>query len=176
MNDIIAKKYAKALISTSTEDKLEEYANSIKKIAEATTIDKFKSIIYSPDVSEEDKTKLLNDIIGECDEKMRNFINALSYHKRFDIFVELYNELKQKISSNKNQYVGYVDSSSLLNEEELKQLNNSFSKKVNSEIILIQRKSDYDGIKVEIDELGIEIGFSKTKLENQMIDFIVKAI
>ena len=39
-----------------------------------------------------------------------------------------------------------------------------------------QNVCDYDGIKVDIDGLGVEISFSKDRLKSQLIDHILKAV
>ena len=41
---------------------------------------------------------------------------------------------------------------------------------------LSQNVGDYDGIKVDIDGLGVEISFSKDRLRAQLIDHILKAV
>ncbi|MEN8718216.1 MAG: F0F1 ATP synthase subunit delta, partial [Sulfurovum sp.] len=51
-----------------------------------------------------------------------------------------------------------------------------FSKKFNVNLSLSQNVCDYDGIKVDIDSLGVEISFSKERLKSQLIDHILKAV
>ena len=41
---------------------------------------------------------------------------------------------------------------------------------------LTQNICDYDGIKVDIDGLGVEVGFSKERLKSQLIHHILKAV
>jgi F-type H+-transporting ATPase subunit delta len=41
---------------------------------------------------------------------------------------------------------------------------------------LTQNKSDYDGIKVDISGLDVEVSFSKVRLKNQIINDILKSI
>ena len=37
-------------------------------------------------------------------------------------------------------------------------------------------KSDYNGIKIELDDLGVEASFSVDRLKAQMSEYILKAI
>ena len=37
-------------------------------------------------------------------------------------------------------------------------------------------KSDYNGIKIELEDLGVEASFSMDRLKAQMIEYILKAI
>jgi F-type H+-transporting ATPase subunit delta len=40
----------------------------------------------------------------------------------------------------------------------------------------VNEVNNYDGIKVDIDGLGVEIGFAKSKFKSQMIEHILKAV
>ena len=53
---------------------------------------------------------------------------------------------------------------------------NKFSNKFNVKLNLTNEVCDYDGIKVDIDGLGVEIGFEKDKFKCQMIEHILKAV
>ncbi|HEO99316.1 MAG TPA: F0F1 ATP synthase subunit delta, partial [Epsilonproteobacteria bacterium] len=43
-------------------------------------------------------------------------------------------------------------------------------------IKLDQEKSDLDGLRVTVDDLGIEVNFSKQRVKEQLIDFIKKSL
>ena len=60
--------------------------------------------------------------------------------------------------------------------DEIKMLEGKFSKKFNSSIKLNFEKKDVDGIKIDIDSLGIEIGFSRERVQTAMLEHILKAI
>jgi len=56
------------------------------------------------------------------------------------------------------------------------ELSSGLNKKFNSTITLTFVKNDFNGIKVEVVGLGIEINFSKDRIDSQMIEHIIKAI
>ena len=58
----------------------------------------------------------------------------------------------------------------------MQELSSGLSKKFDSTISLSYVKTDFDGIKVDVVDLGIEIDFSKTRINSQIIEHIVKAI
>ena len=58
----------------------------------------------------------------------------------------------------------------------MQDLSNGLSKKFDSSISLSFVKNDFNGIKVGIEDLGVEINFSKSRINSQMIEHIVKAI
>ena len=55
-------------------------------------------------------------------------------------------------------------------------IQNKFSNKFGVNLTLTNEVCDYDGIKVDIDSLGVEIGFEKNKFKSQMIEHILKAV
>jgi F-type H+-transporting ATPase subunit delta len=59
---------------------------------------------------------------------------------------------------------------------DVKSIEGEFSKKFDVKLSLSQNVCDYDGIKVDIDGLGVEISFSTERLRTQMIDHILKAV
>ncbi|NPA50313.1 MAG: F0F1 ATP synthase subunit delta, partial [Epsilonproteobacteria bacterium] len=50
------------------------------------------------------------------------------------------------------------------------------SKYSNATIKLIPKESDYDGVRVEVEDLGIELNFSKSRVKEALIQFIEEAI
>ena len=58
----------------------------------------------------------------------------------------------------------------------MQELSKGLSKKFDLNISLEFVKNDFNGIKVDVEDLGIEINFSKTRINSQMIEHIVKAI
>jgi F-type H+-transporting ATPase subunit delta len=76
----------------------------------------------------------------------------------------------------KNEYIGRLYSNEDIAIDEIKVLEDKFSKKFNSSIKLNFEKKDVDGIKIDIDSLGIEIGFSRERVQTAMLEHILKAI
>ena len=75
-----------------------------------------------------------------------------------------------------NSYVGVVYTNQVLSNDYVSSIEEQFSKKFNVKLSLTQNVCDYDGIKVDIDGLGVEISFSKERLKSQLIDHILKAV
>jgi len=82
---------------------------------------------------------------------------------------------KMMARSNKT-YTGTVYSNSDINEESMKSISNGLSKKVDANVSLTFVKNDFAGIKVDVEDLGIEINFSKDRINSQLIEHILKAI
>jgi len=173
MSNLIAKRYVKALI---TSDNINDTYNELAQIASAYSDEKFMSIISSSDIQSSAKVGLILSFIENCSVVTRNLINLLDNNKRLNIIPDIVDELSRELSDINNTYTGIVYTNSELSSDKLSEMEASFSKKFDTNLTLTQNICDYDGIKVDIDGLGVEIGFSKDRLKSQMINHILKAV
>ncbi|WP_281950553.1 F0F1 ATP synthase subunit delta [Nitrosophilus kaiyonis] len=176
MEELIAKRYVKALVDSSSIDELEKYNSILKALSSLFKEKEIKDILASPEIKEEKKCELLLNAIKEEDKKIKNFLKLLAEKKRISLIPDISRELQNQLYVLKNEYEGKVYSETELNDKELKEIEDSLSKKVGAKIVLKKSPQKYDGIKVEVDSLGIEISFSRSKIKNQIIEHILKAI
>ena len=176
MKEVIAKRYVKALKLSSSTEELEGFHKVLDSISIALLEPKFADIIYSNEVSKEVKINLILDSVKNIDDKLKNFIRIIGEYKRFDILPEVTKELRYQLALNKNRFEGKIFTSKKLTNAQIKELTKSFNEKLNTEVILTQEIGEFNGVKVEIDDLGVEIGFSKDRLQSQIIEHILKAI
>ncbi len=176
MSSLVAKRYVKALlVGQSTNDIVKLY-NEIKNIASAYSDEKFLSIIASTDVTTDSKVELISSFVINNDNKVTNLLKLLANNKRLNIVPSIADELKKEMSQLSNSYEGIVYTNVALSDNELEAMSDKFAKKFNITLALTQNVCEYDGIKVDIDSLGVEIGFSKDRFRSQMIDHILKAV
>jgi len=176
MEELIAKRYVKALlevISTEQKASFSEVLNSISSLFSDKNI---AEKINSPLISADEKVAFILEAIPEDNVSMVNFIKILGENDRLDLIPTIAKILNQELQKEKNEYEGIVTSSNELGETELAQLENSLKTYTGSTIKLTQQKSDLDGIKVTVDDLGIEVNFSKQRVKEQLIDFITKSL
>jgi F-type H+-transporting ATPase subunit delta len=147
-------------------------------MAEAFSDEKVAEMLTSPLVTNEQKTSLVLESLGEdANVKLVNFIKIIGENSRLDILPTIAKVLKQAIQKESNKYEGVVTTSTKLKAEELKELQASLTKYTNgASIKLTQVISDIEGIKVSVDDLGIEVNFSKQRVKEQLIDFITKSL
>ena len=177
MKQLIAKRYVKALLSALDEKEIEAAAKKLSSLAEAFNDKKFLEIIVSPEVKKDRREALILDIIGkDSDKKLANFIKTLSIHNRFDLIPDIANLIQKELQRRANRYEGIVESMQEVEQEDLKELENALSKYVNATVILQPVKSDYNGIKVVVEDLGIEATYSKDRIASDMINHILKAL
>ena len=176
MVDLVAKRYVKALMSQRDNEGLLSIYNELKTISTAYNDDKFVLILSSTEVEISKKIELILSFVDNCSETTVNLIKLLGDNKRLSIIPDIVDGLKRELSVLNNSYTGVVYTDKELTQADMDRLNSQFAKKFDVSLELTQNVCDYNGIKVDIDGLGVEIGFSKERLKSQMIDHILKAV
>ena len=175
MEELIAKRYAKAL-SSVTKD-LPAILDVLNVLAEVTSSVEVKSALTSPIIASEKKTEMILSTLGkDADVSLVNLIKILGENNRLDLIpaiAKVLNADQQRIS---NEYEGVVKSTSTLNAKALSDLEKTLKKYTGSTIKLTQEKTDLEGLRVSVDDLGIEVNFSKQRVKEQLIDFIKKSL
>ncbi len=177
MEELIAKRYVNALVDSTNKEERDNFSKILLAITEAFLDSNVIEKLSSPLISNEVKTSMVIESLGEVDDKLLNFIKIIGENGRLDLLPTIAKVLKQAIQTEANKYEGVVISSSKLEESELKELQKSLSAYTNgANIQLTQEVSDVDGIKVSVEDLGIEVNFSKQRVKEQLIDFITKSL
>lgn len=176
MKDLVAKRYVKALIDGRDSSTINTISNKLNEISSAFADEKFNSIISSPEISSDAKVNLVNSLVDGIDGDLSNFIKLLGEKRRLDLLPFIAKELNTQIAKMNNSYVGVVYTNQELSNDYVSSIEEQFSKKFDVKLSLSQSVCEYDGIKVDIDGLGIEISFSKDRLKSQLIDHILKAV
>ena len=176
MSVLIAKRYVKALIDGKDISIISSINEELKLISSAYSDEKFLNIISSIDIESSRKTDLIISFVPNCSITVKNLMVLLASKRRLNIIPDISLELSKQTSKLKNSFEGIVYSKEELSSKYMNDMQTSFAKKFNVELTLKNEVSSYDGIKVDIDGLGIEIGFSQERLKSQMIDHILKAV
>jgi F-type H+-transporting ATPase subunit delta len=176
MNDLVAKRYVKALVANREINEITSISESLNSMSTAFTDEKFNSIISSPEVEDSQKIELVLSLSDNSSETIVNLIKILSEKRRLSLLPVMANELSVQIAKINNNYEGVIYTNQELSGDYVSSIEEQFSKKFDVNLSLSQDVCDYDGIKVDIDGLGVEISFSKERLKSQMIDHILKAV
>ena len=175
MEELIAKRYAKALSSVSKD--IKGISAILNVLTEAINVDEVKTALTSPLISDEKKTEMILSTLGkDVDVTLVNFIKILGENKRLDLIPAIAKVLNAELQKESNAYEGVLKSSKELSKDELSKLEASLQKYTGSTIKLTQEKTDLDGLRVSVDDLGIEVNFSKQRVKEQLIDFIKKSL
>ena len=175
--ELIAKRYVKALKSELSAEELSNVCEIFSELAVSFKDESFKAVVSNPSVNSADKVNILLEAIKSAEsEKVNNFIKLLGENKRLDVIPALAAVLKKDIAQSSKKYQGVVYSNSDIEASVIKNLGEGLGKKYDSQIALDFVKNEFDGVKVDVEDLGIEINFSKTRINDQIIEHIVKAI
>ena len=174
MEELIAKRYATAL-SSVTKD-MKDILEVLNVLTEAMDSEEVMRALTSPIISTEKKTEMILSAISDDNTTLVNFIKVLGENKRLDLIPAIAKVLNADLQKETNQYEGVLRSSKKLGKEELSELEKTLKAYTGSTIKLTQEKTDLDGLRVSVDDLGIEVNFSKQRVKEQLIDFIKKSL
>jgi F-type H+-transporting ATPase subunit delta len=176
MEELIAKRYVQALLSIADKDERKMYIKSLNGIAKSFESPEVSAMIKAPIISSETKVDaVLSALEKKADEKFVNFIKILGDKKRLDLIPAIAEILNAQVQKENNKYDGVISSKETLDADEIKKLEATLKRYTGSTIKLKQKKSDLDGLRVAVDDLGIEVNFSKERVKEQLIDFIMKS-
>jgi F-type H+-transporting ATPase subunit delta len=176
MEELIAKRYVNALSEVATSEQKAEYSEVLNAISELLKDDSVTERLTSPLISSADKTAFILDGIKGSDANLENFIKILGENSRLNLIPTIAKSLNQELQKESNEYEGVVTSTNTLSDADLEDLQNSLKTYTGSTIKLTQTQSDVEGIRVSVEDLGIEVNFSKQRVKEQLIDFITKSL
>ncbi|TLD85114.1 F0F1 ATP synthase subunit delta [Helicobacter sp. MIT 11-5569] len=177
MKDLIAKRYVKALAFSLPQKELEEIVALLEKLAVANSIPKFRDIIESPYVTSTQKVDfILKGILDNtASAKFVNFVKVLAEHKRLDLFEELHRELSSHLAALNKEYIAKLIVNDSYEDSMLQEIESKFSKKLGVNLLLKQQVVENAGIKLVVEDLGVEVSFSQEKFINDLRNHILKA-
>jgi F-type H+-transporting ATPase subunit delta len=177
MEELIAKRYIKAIKKSSDLESMQNMSLIFSSLAQAFGDEKFIQIINNPNVSKDQKSDILLSAVKSAESKeVDNLIKLLAEHNRINIIPAIAEVMRKDIARTAKNYDGIVCSDSDIDAKVLADLSSGLSKKFDSNISLEFIKNDFNGIKVDVQDLGIEINFSKSRINSQIVEHIIKAI
>ncbi|MCF6243979.1 MAG: F0F1 ATP synthase subunit delta [Sulfurovum sp.] len=175
MEELIAKRYASALSSVAKD--LPAILEVLNVLSEVTGTKEIKLALTSPIISSTKKTEMILSTLGKgADVLLENFVKILGENNRLDLIPEITKVLNSDQQRIANEYEGVLKSASVLDAKALADLEKTLKKYTGSTIKLKQEKTDLEGLRVSVDDLGIEVNFSKQRVKEQLIDFIKKSL
>lgn len=177
MQELIAKRYVKSLGEATGSESLVNIGEIFNAIAASFSDDKFIAVMENPEVANADKESILLDAVKSANsDKLNNFIKLLVENGRISIIPAMAEEMRKEIARSSKNFSGVIYSNEDVDAKTLTDLSTGLSKKVDATVELTFIKSDYDGLKVEVSDLDMEINFSKTRVNAQLVEHILKAI
>jgi len=177
MDSLVAKKYAKALLELdgiSLDDILEQLSVLSDVVTSNKSIEEF---LNSPLIKSDKKYEaLISPLAEKLDKKIIALLKLMAQKGRLNLIPELTKLLFKEIMVKSNKFTGTIESNEKIDKSLIEKLEKRVSKYSNTEIKLNTKKSDLDGIKVEVSDLGLELNFSKESVKNALLEHIQKAL
>jgi len=176
-HEMIAKRYVQSLMDLLDTPSLDNVSELFNVISTAFDDTKFLQIMNSNDIAVDLKTSLILEMVKSVkSQEINNFIKLLGENGRLSLIPAIAKELKREIASIKRVYNGRIYAVSAMDQASIDTIATDLGKKMGATISLQYLPSDTDGVRVEVDGLNIEIDFSKSRLNAQIIEHILKAI
>ncbi|PZT47689.1 hypothetical protein B6S12_07810 [Helicobacter valdiviensis] len=177
MKELIAKRYIKAYAKGASLEEMYELQKMLSLLGAAFEIAKFREILTAPSVSMQEKEKFIleNILENKISPKQINFIKLLSEYGRLEILPQLCIEVASYIAMLNKEYIATLITPSAYEESVLKEFEEKFGKKLGVKLALEQNVVENAGIKLVVEDLGVEISFSKEKLIQDLKSHILKA-
>ncbi len=177
MQELIAKRYVKSLVEATGVESLVNIAEIFNAITANFSNEKFVMIMENPEIAKADKESILLDAVKSANsDKLNNLIKLLVENGRISIIPAMAEEMRKEIARSSKNYSGVIYSNEDVDAKTLTDLSTGLGNKVDATVELTFIKSDYDGLKVEVADLDMEINFSKTRVNAQLVEHILKAI
>lgn len=177
MEAMIAKRYVKALASLMDAEALANTKTLFDALSDAFEAKGFADVINDPQIEDSDKETLLLSVVEAAkSDAVNNLIKLLVEKRRLVLIPAIAEALRLELAGMNKTYEGKVYSNTAVEASTLAALSSDLGKKMDATITLAFVESDYDGIKVEVEDLGVEVSLSKTRMNAQLIEHILKAI
>lgn len=179
-SDVIAKKYAKSVYDTYS-GKVEDFLEVLNIINTAKNNKDYQDAINNPFIKSGDKAEFILALLATNkkseDKKISNFIKLVSKNNKLSLLPSIYTYLNLAYVSDIAKYEGKVFASEKMDKKEIDNLSKLLSKKISKNLVLeYEDDINFNGIKVDIEQLGLELVFSKNAIKNKLSNHILKAI
>ncbi len=174
MLHVVARKYTQALMDSV--EKLDDVLSILKSLSVALKERSNADMISSPFLSKMQKEQILMNAVGNVDVKIQNFFRILAEADRISLVPYIAIELEKRLLARKKEYVATLTSKEELDTKTLGEIKAALAKKLGIQLSIKQKLSGVEGIKLSVEDLGIEISFSKERFSNDLKQHILKAL
>ena len=173
----IAKRYTDALVAGASSEEVAAFVTVFSGLSTALNDSKVKEVFTSPYMSKEQREEILLSAVASAkSDKVNNLVRVLVSKNRTNAISAIHKSLALTLEIMNNTFTGTIQSNIKLDGATNTSFNDSFSKKIDSTVKFDVETTNYDGIKVTVDSLGLEVGLSKTVVKDQLIEHILKSI
>ena len=119
MDNLIAKRYANAILTQKNAD---EFYELLSTLVGAFSLEKFKAILNSSQISKDEKLKFISSCFDKGKPNFMNFLKILAQNSRLNLIPQIAQELGRQKALKAQIYEGVVHSPKALHKKELDEL------------------------------------------------------
>lgn len=179
MKELIAKRYAKALVEAIGEAKIPLALEWLKRGEEAFKSEDFVDVILSPQIPKTLKSQAVIGILeagkGSGETKLVNLIKVLAERNRLELLPNICKELERFLAKSRNEYVATLTLKEAFDEKTLKAIETMLAKKLQAKLVLSQKEENLEGVRLVVEDLGIEVSFLRDRFVNDLRNHILRA-
>lgn len=176
MVEIIARKYTKAIIESVTLLELREFLIELRRIEGAFYSEKFLEIIRSPYISRVFKEEFIIELLNTKSDRLINFIKLLVVNHRLTMLPSICSAIQTYVNEQDKKYLGLLFLNKRIESKTLEEIAQNLSRRLGVGLILQQVVINFEGIRLVINDLNLEISFSRDNFLNSLRHHILKAI
>lgn len=171
----LARRYSLAFNAALLDNEKQEAIEQIRTFCQFYKDSKFVLIIKSPLFSTEQKQDLLLKDV-KLHPKAYNFIRLLIDYERLELLPLILEQIEQENSVKLSTFKASVESGVELGKAKIEELKALLEKKLDLELLLEAHNAGYEGVKVEIKDLGLRVDFSENNIKQNLLSYILKGI
>lgn len=177
MRQQVTKRYAKAFIEVYGIKKIDTLMGGLLLLKDAFRDEKFVDVVSTRDASDEKKKELIKHVSGIKDKDFSRFLDVLFAEKRVMILSEMYDCLNEHISSENREYKATISSNIKLTKAKIDEIKKRLDKKLGAKVTINENiDTSFDGIKLYVDILNVEISLSREGIKRKLSEMILKQI
>jgi F-type H+-transporting ATPase subunit delta len=175
MEKVVVKKYVDALLSEVKTEEFDKYYQVLSGMAQVFDNSKSKLLFTTDIITKEEQEAILLDTVKSVDDKrLNNFLKILLEKKRVLLIPFIAEEIRLRIANANNKYSGKIYSSEPVAPTDIDKIAKGLS--TDKQISLSFEKNDFDGIKIVVEDLNLEVTLSKDRIKSALVEHVLKAI
>lgn len=175
MGKVVVKKYVDALLSEVKAEDFDKYFSIFSGMANVLETSKSKLLFTTDIISKEEQESIFLGTVKELnDERLNNFLKILLEKKRVLLIPLIAEEIRLRIAYASNKFSGKIYSSESISPADVDAIAKNLS--TDKQITLSFEKTDFNGIKIEVVDLNLEVTLSKDRIKSALVDHILQVI
>lgn len=108
--------------------------------------------------------------------KTQNFLKVLVDSGRVMLISYIAHEIEKKLFEHNKEFIATLSSHEAFDEGVLANLQHSLAKKLNVKLNIHQKQNMTNGVKLSVEDLGVEVSFSEKRFGQELKKHILKAL